>query len=213
MNDSQQIFYFVGVAPAVGLLIGVERDWKARGAEEGERVAGVRTYGLIGLLGGGAAVLAQHTGPLLAGLMFLGPAAALTAVYVVTQNSQDTDVGITSLVASLVTFVLGALAGVGEVAFAGAAIAALRHGSVQTAVLTPCAAAGRNRHISRSCFSRFIIFLILPFSARETSWSVHRTKPGKPGHTLVSLDITVPSWRLLIENRPLPWRNGLMRRL
>jgi uncharacterized membrane protein (DUF4010 family) len=121
MNDSQQIFYFLGVALAVGLLIGVERGWKARGAEEGDRVAGVRTYGLIGLLGGGAAVLAQHTGPLLAGFMFLGLAAALTAVYVVTQNSEDTDVGITSLVASLVTFVLGALAGVGEVALAGAA--------------------------------------------------------------------------------------------
>jgi uncharacterized membrane protein (DUF4010 family) len=121
VHDEQQTFYYLSAALAVGLLIGVERGWKSRGAEEGERVAGVRTYGLIGLLGGGSALLAQHMGALLAGLMFLGLAAALTTVYVVTQNSDDTDVGITSLVASLLTFVFGALAGSGEVAVAGAA--------------------------------------------------------------------------------------------
>ena len=52
MNDAQQTFYYLSVALAVGLLIGVERGWKAREAKAGERVAGVRTYGLIGLLGG-----------------------------------------------------------------------------------------------------------------------------------------------------------------
>jgi uncharacterized membrane protein YhiD involved in acid resistance len=35
----------------IGLLIGLERGWKERAAKEGERVAGVRTYGFIGLLG------------------------------------------------------------------------------------------------------------------------------------------------------------------
>jgi uncharacterized membrane protein (DUF4010 family) len=121
MTSEQQLFYQLGVALAVGLLVGVERGWKARDVHEGERVAGVRTYGLLGLLGGVSALLADHLGPLLIGLVFIGLAAALTAVYVVTQRDDDADVGITSLIASLLTFVFGALAGFGEVAVAGAA--------------------------------------------------------------------------------------------
>ncbi|MGH9894178.1 MAG: MgtC/SapB family protein, partial [bacterium] len=50
MEDQQQTFLRLGVALAIGLLIGLERGWKEREAREGERVAGVRTYGLMGLL-------------------------------------------------------------------------------------------------------------------------------------------------------------------
>lgn len=56
--DAKQIA-LLGTALAIGLLIGVERGWKSREAKEGERIAGLRTYGLIGLLGGGAGVLSQ----------------------------------------------------------------------------------------------------------------------------------------------------------
>ena len=121
MNDEQQAFYYLGVALALGLLIGVERGWKAREQAEGQRVAGVRTYGLIGLLGGATAQLTQHLGPLLMGLVFVAVAGALTAVYVANLTHDEEDVGITSLVAGLLTFVFGALAGLGEVAIAGAA--------------------------------------------------------------------------------------------
>ena len=120
MSDEQQTLYYLGVALVIGLLIGIERGWKTREAPEGQRVAGVRTYGLIGLLGGSAALLAQPLGPLLMGLMFLGLAGSLTAVYVVNLGQDEDDVGITSLVASLLTFVFGALAGLGEVTIASA---------------------------------------------------------------------------------------------
>ena len=120
MSDEQQTLYYLGVALVIGLLIGIERGWKTRKAPEGQRVAGVRTYGLIGLLGGSAALLAQPLGPLLMGLMFLGLAGSLTAVYVANLNQDEDDVGITSLVASLLTFVFGALAGLGEVTIASA---------------------------------------------------------------------------------------------
>ena len=42
----------LGLALAVGLLIGAERGWQERSATEGERVAGIRTFGLLGMLGG-----------------------------------------------------------------------------------------------------------------------------------------------------------------
>ncbi len=42
----------LGLALASGLLIGLERGWQQRERPEGHRVAGVRTFALIGLLGG-----------------------------------------------------------------------------------------------------------------------------------------------------------------
>ena len=67
----------LGVALAIGLVIGVERGWKVREAREGERVAGVRTYGLIGLLGGGMALVAERLGPLPLALAFVALAGVL----------------------------------------------------------------------------------------------------------------------------------------
>ncbi len=120
MSDEHQTFYYLGVALAIGLLIGVERGWTGRGAQEGGRVAGVRTYGLIGLLGGALATLPQYLGAWLLGLAFVGLAGLLATVYAVNRRHGG-DVGITSLVAGLLTFVLGALAATGEVVIAVAA--------------------------------------------------------------------------------------------
>lgn len=119
MSEAQHTFYLLFAALAIGLLIGIERGWKERASKEGERIAGVRTYGLIGLLGGGSALLAEDLGMLLPGLVFIGLAGMLTSVYIVNLHRQD-DVGITSLVAALLTFILGALAALGEVAIAAA---------------------------------------------------------------------------------------------
>lgn len=120
MSEDQQVFYYLSVALAIGLLIGIERGWQEREAGEGERVAGVRTYGLIGLLGGGSSLLAEQFGSLVLGLGFIGLAGALTTGYVVYLRRGDEDVGITSLVTGLLTFVFGALAAMGEVAVAAA---------------------------------------------------------------------------------------------
>lgn len=119
MNEEQQVFYFLGVALAIGLLIGTERGWKERAAEEGSRIAGVRTFGLIGLLGGGSALLSHQLGPLALGFGFVAVAGAMTTAYYVHMRKAG-DVGVTSLIAALVTFVLGALAALGEVAIASA---------------------------------------------------------------------------------------------
>ena len=56
---------------AVGLLIGVERGWRDRDLAEGGRVAGLRTFSLVGLLGGALAVSLTEFGawPLLGGMV------------------------------------------------------------------------------------------------------------------------------------------------
>jgi len=120
MMDEQQIFYRLGAALAVGLLIGVERGWKERAMAEGTRIAGLRTYGLLGLLGGGIALVAEELGALVFGFGFIAAAAVLTTAYVAGLRRTE-DVSITGLVAGLLAFVFGTLAGLGEVVAAGAA--------------------------------------------------------------------------------------------
>lgn len=111
----------LGVALAIGLLIGTERGWQQRAAPEGERIAGIRTFGLIGLLGGLGGLLATHFSATVLGLMFIGVAGVVTVAYLI-NLPRDKDIGITSLMAALLTFVLGAMATLGHI-FAAAAVA------------------------------------------------------------------------------------------
>jgi uncharacterized membrane protein (DUF4010 family) len=105
--DAEQIF-LLGIALAIGLLIGVERGWKYREAKEGERIAGLRTYGLIGLLGGVAGLLYQYLGTVAFGFVFVGFTAAATVAYAI-QCRSNVDISITSLITMLLTFLLGTL--------------------------------------------------------------------------------------------------------
>lgn len=118
MAEAQEAFYFLGVALAIGLLIGVERGWQERAAQEGTRIAGVRTYGLIGLLGGVSAWRMDQLGPLFIGFGFISVAALFITVHVLKLRRGSEDVGITSVVAGMLVFVLGVLAGLGEITIA-----------------------------------------------------------------------------------------------
>ncbi len=109
-----------------GLLIGLERGWKDRDQAEGQRVAGIRTFALIGLLGGTCGLLAQALGAVVLAVAFAALAVVLGWAHAVSQQ-HNTDVGITGIIASLLTFAFGALAMLGEMALAatGAVITAL----------------------------------------------------------------------------------------
>ncbi len=115
-------------ALAIGLLIGVERGWAQREVTEGQRIAGVRTYALLGLLGGVIGVLSLEGGAsvLVAGIVAV--AAIIVTAYVMGFRVTDADVGITSAVASMTTFVLAMVAGRGDIELAGA-------GAVMTVLL------------------------------------------------------------------------------
>ncbi|WP_210397900.1 MgtC/SapB family protein [Motiliproteus sediminis] len=119
MEQSLVQLLWLGSALAIGLLVGVERGWRNRTLADGRRVAGLRTFGLTGLLGGISGLLANQLGGVLLGLLFLGVAALATATYLSHQRNSS-DVSATSLVAMLVTFLLGALAGMGQVEVAAA---------------------------------------------------------------------------------------------
>jgi len=110
----------LGVALAIGLLFGLERGWHGLQEKEDHRVAGVRTFGLIGLLGGASGLLAQILQPAVYGLVFLALAAIVTTAYVVNYRGAQ-DAGITSLVATLLAFALGTLSTLGHMVIGAAA--------------------------------------------------------------------------------------------
>ncbi|GAA0850035.1 MgtC/SapB family protein [Marinobacter szutsaonensis] len=57
---SNQTIINLAVALLLGAIIGLERGWDAREQKSGERIAGIRTFALIGLLGGVSGVLARE---------------------------------------------------------------------------------------------------------------------------------------------------------
>ena len=50
--DQTDLILRLGMSTAIGFLIGLERGWREREEEEGHRTAGLRTFTLIGLMGG-----------------------------------------------------------------------------------------------------------------------------------------------------------------
>ncbi|MDQ0466976.1 uncharacterized membrane protein (DUF4010 family) [Caulobacter ginsengisoli] len=110
----------LGLALAIGFLVGVERGWQARDIAEGGRTAGIRTYALSGLLGGLAGLLSGPFG----GWAFFGlalPFAAAVIVFKLREQEKDGDYSMTAIVAALLVFALGAYAAVGDGQVAAAA--------------------------------------------------------------------------------------------
>ena len=103
----------LAVALAIGLLVGAEREWSQR-LEKTERVmAGIRTFGLLGLLGAVAAVLNDIVGPYAWAAIFLAVAMLVVAGYLAEAKATG-DWGMTTEVAMLMTFGLGMLAAAGQ---------------------------------------------------------------------------------------------------
>ncbi|MCW5745783.1 MAG: MgtC/SapB family protein [Alphaproteobacteria bacterium] len=101
----------LAVALAIGLLVGLERGWRSREEAEGERTAGLRTYALSGLLGGVAGLLTADNHVALA-VIFV----AFTATFAAFQWRELSAAGtysVTSVVAAMLTFVVGAYAVLG----------------------------------------------------------------------------------------------------
>jgi uncharacterized membrane protein (DUF4010 family) len=114
-----EVYQRLAAALAVGLLVGVERGWQRRTGPEGSRVAGIRTFGLIGLVGGLAALSAGHLASGAFGLAFLGFAIVVIGAHAVAA-SRTGDLSATTAIAALLTFLLGATAVGGDMAVAAA---------------------------------------------------------------------------------------------
>lgn len=107
---------------AVGILIGIERGWRQRDANDGSRVSGLRTFGLLGLTGG----LAGHVPDLLAAVIALAALSSLVLGYR-SALAREGSLSATNTLVGIVTFALGYMAAKGQVseALAVAAVTTL----------------------------------------------------------------------------------------
>ena len=113
-------------AVAAGLLIGIERGWRLRDGRDGSRVAGLRTFTLLGAAGGLIAIIAQVLGPLVGAVPLAGVVAVLVVGYAKSAGKNEHR-DATSVVAAMIALALGLLAGSGQaaLAIAGAAVTTL----------------------------------------------------------------------------------------
>ncbi len=110
----------LAVSLAIGLVVGLERGWRLRDEPDGSRVAGLRTFGLTGLLGGAAGALAMALDE---PLVFAAVMVAFAAIFAWFQNREEEQrqsYSVTSVIAAITVFVLGGLAASGDWAVAGA---------------------------------------------------------------------------------------------
>lgn len=123
---STELLLQIGAALAVGLLVGVERGWNLRSAQQGMRVAGVRTFSLLGLVAGLAGLLGSTGYQIVASAIVVGAAAVIAIGYAQAAKA-DGKPDATSAVAAIVVLALGFLGGSGEpaLAVAGGAVVTL----------------------------------------------------------------------------------------
>jgi uncharacterized membrane protein (DUF4010 family) len=118
----------LGLALAIGLLVGLERGWRERDQPDHSRTAGIRTYGISGLLGGLLALLSQAFASVAVFVAGFVVFAAVLSLYKLREAVAENDFSATAVIAGLAVFALGALAVAGDYRLAvggGAALPAV----------------------------------------------------------------------------------------
>ena len=125
---SDSIVARLAVAALAGLAVGLEREWSGHATGPTPRFAGLRTFFLLGTLGGVAGWLAssESVGALAIGVALLIAAAALVvSAYFLTARPGGQAVEATTEVAALSVLALGALAGFGYLVVASGSAAVI----------------------------------------------------------------------------------------
>lgn len=124
--DGIELFQRLTFAVAIGVIVGIERHWRERDEQQGQRTAGIRTFSLIGMLGGVTGLLAKASS-----LESLGAAITITGLFIAfatifaryqyREAVADRNFSATTTVAAMLTFALGTLAVIGNLTLASAA--------------------------------------------------------------------------------------------
>jgi uncharacterized membrane protein (DUF4010 family) len=120
MNGSEAVIGIAGAALG-GLAVGIERQWSGHASGPTARFAGVRTFALLGGLGGIAGWLWTVAGDKAPAAVLLGAGAALVVAAYAAAARHEIDG--TTEVAALIVLAAGFLAGAQRLALASAVIA------------------------------------------------------------------------------------------
>ena len=126
MHDSElQLATRLCIAALIGLATGLEREWSGHATGPDARFAGLRTFFLLGLLGGIAGILTGNGQPAIAAAIGLGATALCVAGYALAVRRPGASTDGTTEAAALSVIALGVVAGIGWLALAAGAGAIL----------------------------------------------------------------------------------------
>ncbi len=108
----------LAVAAVAGLAIGVEREWSGHARGPDARFAGVRTFLLLGLLGGIAGWLAAEGMEVVGAALLIGGCALSVVAYSIAARRTAESIDGTTEVAAIVVLATGFTAGLGFMALA-----------------------------------------------------------------------------------------------
>jgi len=111
----------LSIAALIGLGVGVERERSGRTAGPDARFAGIRTFLLLGFLGGTAGLFASQGHEAVSAGLILGGAALSVCAYAVATHRVTSSTDGTTEAAAITVIALSALAGAGSVGLAAGA--------------------------------------------------------------------------------------------
>lgn len=120
----------LAIAALVGVGVGLERQWSGHTSGPDARFAGLRTFTLIGGLGGVAGLLLSHGQAAAAVALIAGAIAVAVTAFVVAVRRPGAELDATTEVAAIVVVALGTLSGLGWITLAagsGALVVLLLH--------------------------------------------------------------------------------------
>src|SRR5262245_30569178 len=109
------------VAALIGLAVGIEREWSGHASGPHARFAGVRTFFLLGIIGGTAGLLIRGDAELTCAILLLAGAGLSIAAYVMTARRDAASIEGTTETAAIAVLAIGALAGTGAFKLAAGA--------------------------------------------------------------------------------------------
>lgn len=190
--ENLEIFQRMGLAIAIGAATGVERHWRAKDDDDGSRTAGIRTFTLIGMLGG-AAGLIEHSlvrPGVVPGIVLVGFLVTFTAVFAVFQLREaiaEESFSATAVVVAMLTFALGALAVLGNMVVASAGGAALVAILVSREFLHTFLRKVRWTELRSAVILLALTFVILPIVPSEPIGPFGGVSPSKVLMTVIVL--------------------------
>ena len=120
-GDELQAAFRLAIAALIGLGVGIERQWSGHASGPDGRFAGMRTFLLLGLVGGSAGLLLSRGYDLSAAALLAGCAALAIVAFVVAMRRPGAELDATTEAAAIVVTALGALSGIGWTVLAAGA--------------------------------------------------------------------------------------------
>jgi uncharacterized membrane protein (DUF4010 family) len=108
----------IGVAGLVGLAVGIEREWSGKASGPNARFAGVRTFFLVGTIGGIVGWLLEAGESTLASALVVAAGALVVAAYVLAARRHSEAIDGTTEAAAILVLGVGVVAGLGSLTLA-----------------------------------------------------------------------------------------------